>query len=216
MAMTFGYNMVMGTPYQNSDDVEFGSLDYSQEIDRSYRYLPHWFQSGVAVFVTFRTADSLPAKVFQLWQGELSDWLKRQGLLSNQGPSGIDKLPTHQQKEYRRLRDRLWHRYLDDCHGACVLKQPFISRIVGDALLYFNKERYDLDSFIIMPNHVHVLLQVRPGFTLKRTNIQLATLHVSSDQSASQQTRRFLASRTFRSPCQKSRAVLISSAVHCR
>jgi REP element-mobilizing transposase RayT len=37
---------------------------------------------------------------------------------------------------------------------------------VGDALRYFDGDRYDLDSFVVMPNHVHVLVQFRPNISL--------------------------------------------------
>jgi REP element-mobilizing transposase RayT len=41
------------------------------------------------------------------------------------------------------------------------------ARIVGDALQHFDGVRYDLDSFVVMPNHVHLLVQFRATFTLK-------------------------------------------------
>jgi putative transposase len=146
----------------------FGTFDPKADVDRTVRCLPHWFQPGVAVFLTFRTADSMPWHVIDRWQKEQEHWLLQRGLAAS---TAIDSrqlmnLPQAVQTEFRRLRDRLWHRSLDDCHGACVLRRPELARIVGDALLYFNGERYDLDSFIVMPNHVHVLVQFRPLVTL--------------------------------------------------
>ncbi len=46
---------------------------------------------------------------------------------------------------------------LDECHGACVLKRPALARIVADALMHFDGDRYRMGDFIIMPNHVHLL-----------------------------------------------------------
>ena len=60
---------------------EFRALDREAEIQISERHLPHWFQPGVAVFVTFRTADSMPASVIARWRDELGEWLKRESLL---------------------------------------------------------------------------------------------------------------------------------------
>ena len=57
----------------------FGSFDKDAETDIESRYLPHWFQPGVAVFITFRTADSLPRNVVLKWDAELRDWLAQAG-----------------------------------------------------------------------------------------------------------------------------------------
>lgn len=39
--------------------------------------------------------------------------------------------------------------------------------IVGHAIRLFDAQRYDLDRFVVMPNHVHALVQFRAGFDLK-------------------------------------------------
>ena len=44
-------------------------------------------------------------------------------------------------------------------HGSCILRIPFVRKIVADALEYFDGERYLLHSYVIMPNHVHVLVE---------------------------------------------------------
>ena len=50
--------------------------------------------------------------------------------------------------------------------GACWLKDDRISRIVEQALLIFDADRYRLHAWTIMPNHVHVLLSVMPQWPL--------------------------------------------------
>jgi REP element-mobilizing transposase RayT len=47
---------------------------------------------------------------------------------------------------------------LDRHLGSSVLKQPALARIVADALLHGHPERYALQAWCVMPNHVHVLL----------------------------------------------------------
>ena len=37
---------------------------------------------------------------------------------------------------------------------------------VEDALLFFNGKRYDLVAFVVMPNHVHILMKLKEGFEL--------------------------------------------------
>jgi REP element-mobilizing transposase RayT len=39
------------------------------------------------------------------------------------------------------------------------LKNKEVRRIVSESILYFDGQRYDLDCFVIMPNHVHLLLR---------------------------------------------------------
>ena len=39
---------------------------------------------------------------------------------------------------------------------------------VEESFLHFEGQRYDLERFVIMPNHVHLLIQMRRGFTLRK------------------------------------------------
>ena len=38
--------------------------------------------------------------------------------------------------------------------------------MMADIIHYHDGQRYDLDRFVIMPNHVHALLQMRSGYEL--------------------------------------------------
>ena len=61
----------------------------------------------------------------------------------------------------REVLDALWNRWedsLDTCHGACVLRNAELARIVADSLLHFDGERYMMLDFVVMPNHVHILV----------------------------------------------------------
>jgi type I restriction enzyme R subunit len=51
-----------------------------------------------------------------------------------------------------------WHDALDDCCGECVLRRPELAEIVGESLRHFDSQRYLLLDFVVMPNHVHVLV----------------------------------------------------------
>jgi REP element-mobilizing transposase RayT len=53
--------------------------------------------------------------------------------------------------------------YLDAGHGCCALRESKISKIVADRFHHFNGQRYQLWSFVIMPNHAHVLFSVHDG-----------------------------------------------------
>lgn len=153
-----------------SEQVHFGVFDRDADLDVSRRFLPHWFQPNVAMFLTFRTADSLPRQAVQQWQNEQRDWLRQNGvkIASDEPLPTIGLLPESLRNGFRRTRDRCWHGHLDSCHGACVLLRPSLSSIVADSLRHFDGERYDLDSFVVMPNHVHVLVQFRPPVTCRQ------------------------------------------------
>ncbi|MCJ7823061.1 MAG: transposase, partial [Armatimonadetes bacterium] len=91
--------------------------------------------------VTFRLADSLPAEVVEQ-------------LRNTRFPRGdVD----------RRMRAEA---YLDAGHGACYLRDPSIAKLVEGALLRFDGERYRLLAWSVMPNHVHALVEILPGYTL--------------------------------------------------
>jgi REP element-mobilizing transposase RayT len=159
------------------DELDFFPFDPMAEVERTDRNLPHWFQSGVAIFVTFRTIDSMPKEVLLRMQAELKDWIERQRLpahvfdsflssIQNDDRHRFESLPFNVKREVSRYYNRLFMQSLDDCHGACELKNQQVAKVVSDALLCHNGSRYDLDSFVIMPNHVHAIVQFREGFNL--------------------------------------------------
>ena len=145
----------------------FGVFDRESDVDISVRNLPHWFQPGVAMFITFRTGDSMPRQVIDAWRRELCRWLCEHGV-DTQGdlpPADLTTLPVTLRSEYKKLRSRLWHGNLDAGHGECVLRNRELAMIVLDSLRHFDGERYDLESAIVMPNHVHLLVQFRAPTT---------------------------------------------------
>lgn len=73
-----------------------------------------------------------------------------------------DSLPREKLAALRKARDE----WLDEGHGSCMLREPAHAQIVAGALKHFEAQRYDLAAWVVMPNHVHVLLTPRPGFAL--------------------------------------------------
>lgn len=122
----------------------------------------HWSQAGTVVFITFRTADSIPREVLQRWELEKCEWLRRRNLdigkhWSEVVPTLSEKDKGDFQKEFHRCREA----FLDTCHGRCLLKSPALAQIVAEALMHFDRLRYRLGDFIVMPNHVHLLAVFR-------------------------------------------------------
>ncbi len=107
-------------------------------------------------------------------QRELEQWLTARGLpiaiakSADQGnvpnlESLWKELSRVEAREYNKLRHRLFHAAFDECHGECLLKKSEVASIVAEAILHGNNAEYDVDRFVIMPNHVHVLAQFRRG-----------------------------------------------------
>ena len=110
--------------------------------------LPHWRQQGATYFVTWRTADSMPAERVQRWVSERSAWLEHH-------PEPHD-IAT--QAEYDTLFSGRWEQWLDESLGACELQRPEIHALMETALRSFDNDHYRLEDMAIMPNHVHVLV----------------------------------------------------------
>ena len=132
-------------------DKDFGNtwLDYSQPIGHVLSgRLPHWRQDGVMYWVTWRTDDSMPKERVSQWAAEREAWLKQHPRPHN----------AKAMAEYDRLFTARWERWLDECHGECLLRQETPRHIVENALHHFDGQRYRLHNFVVAPNHVHVLV----------------------------------------------------------
>lgn len=124
-------------------------LDRNTPIETTSRNLPHWHQDGKLQFVTFHLADSLPQSILTELQQEKELWLKTH-------PTPWTEEET---KEYHYRYSRFVDRWLDAVHGSCLLSQPAIADIVENKLNHFNGVRYLLHAYVVMPNHVHVLVE---------------------------------------------------------
>src|SRR5919106_2392680 len=49
--------------------------------------------------------------------------------------------------------------WLDQGHGSCLLRDSRAREIIANALSHFDRDRYIIDAFVVMPNHVHILLK---------------------------------------------------------
>lgn len=94
-------------------------------------YLPHFDAPQKLQFVTFRLFDSMPQTVLDRFRTEAT-----------------------QNSEFRKSIEH----YLDSGFGECWLRRKDIAEQVRDALKFNDKIKYDLISWVIMPNHVHLLL----------------------------------------------------------
>jgi REP element-mobilizing transposase RayT len=137
-------------------DIQF--FNPKEEYSVVWRKLPHWAQAGTVCFITWRAADSMPRDVVRRWMTERDALLRQHGIAP--GPSwkaALDKLPLAVQQRLKWTLTERWDNCLDECHGACVLKQPELADIVDKSLRHFDGDRYVMTDFVIMPNHAHLL-----------------------------------------------------------
>ncbi len=154
----------------SAEPLKFHGLDLDAVIKVSSRNLPHWFQPGVATFVTFRTIDSMPQSALDLWSRRLRQFLRAHNIDDSIPlPESLDRLPDAIRRVFQRYRDSTYHRILDQGFGKCLLRDPNLAAIVAETLLYSNGTRYDLDRFVVMPNHVHLLGAFRAEFDMRHS-----------------------------------------------
>ncbi len=132
---------------------------------KTKRNLPHWQQEGTAYFVTFRLFDSIPKDVAENIRKEREKWLKNNKISD---PAELDKLSLQKRMEYYRLFSKHYDELLDNGFGSCVLANPECKKIVEDALKYFDGEKYVLDKYVVMPNHVHVIVIPKNNWSLSK------------------------------------------------
>jgi putative transposase len=128
----------------------FQGLRPDVAVECYQRHLPHWRQAGATYFLTFRLADSIPQEKLELLRLLRLDWERK-----HRPPFKDEQWQELWRETFRRV-----DRWLDQGMGGCCLKERQASAIVAEALQHFDNERYELDCYVIMPNHVHVA--VRP------------------------------------------------------
>ena len=134
--------------------------DYDMETHNGKLY-PHWELQHVVYHASFRLADSVPMDKQREWLAErkqIQDICKKEQR-------------TLREDEMKRLQhlysDKIEH-FLDVGYGSCVLQKPKVAEIVRGSLEYYNKIKYLLHAWCIMPNHVHVIFQILAGHTLSK------------------------------------------------
>ncbi|MEI6862115.1 MAG: transposase [Verrucomicrobiota bacterium] len=102
-------------------------------------FLPHYDDGAYLQAITYRLADALPAEVVaKLEEQSLDDELRREQ----------------------------FEHYLDAGHGYCVLRKPECAKAVVENWRHFHGARYRLHAWVVMPNHVHILIGHQAGCTL--------------------------------------------------
>ena len=83
--------------------------------------------------ITTRLRDSIPRKIFK------------------------EKIRLASSDREKRL---LYHKYLDEGRGSCLLKKPSIAEMVGEAIEFYDGKSYSLVEWVVMPNHIHFVYRL--------------------------------------------------------
>jgi putative transposase len=110
-------------------------------------YLPHLNAGDMLQHITFHLADSLPAKALERIRWEL------------------ELLPESDRTIARRRR---MHELLDAGRGDCALANPACAELVERSLLHGDGDRYRLLAWVVMPNHVHVLIETHAEWPVSK------------------------------------------------
>ncbi|MFC1719031.1 transposase [Candidatus Poribacteria bacterium] len=115
------------------------------------RNLPHWQPAGATFFITYRLAGTLPVIVLNELQKE------------HQRLQALPREPSYSEAEWNLLVAKkmfaCWDKRLDQDRSIKWLPEPRISSIIRDNIYHHAGTKYSLWAYVIMPNHVHVVLQ---------------------------------------------------------
>ena len=133
--------------------------------------LPHWELKQAVYHVCFRLHDSVPRHVLQKWEEEKQELAKK--LSTNAGIMTDDEISALKHLGSERI-----EKYLDAGCGTCVLRDKRIADVVTSTLKHSDGCQYRLLAYGLMPNHVHVMMQL--GGSVELTTVVQAWKSVSS------------------------------------
>ncbi len=152
MTTFFLHRVMPFQPFNPNDDVHVHRQN-----------LPHWRQWGTTYFVTSRLGDSVPVSIQAQWRARRDAWLRVHGLHSVRE---LDQLTDDQRHEYHREFTAKFHELLDAEHGECHLAKPALANLLAARFAKGHGTDYQLDAWVIMPNHFHALVEPAPNAVL--------------------------------------------------
>jgi len=148
-----GYNMEPPQPIRRTPPKNLGLLELIrakrerdwkpslEKLKQGFRgwhqrgYLPHFDAPGVTQFVTFQLHDSFPVTRSAEWEPILRE-------------------PDDSAKR------RKLEAWLDRGHGECWLRGRDVAELVEKVLLEADGREYRMQAWVVMPNHVHLVVGV--------------------------------------------------------
>ncbi len=121
--------------------------------------LPHWQQEAATYFVTWRLNDSIPKELSDEWRHERNEWVRLYP----------PPMTEEQEAEFHRLFSTRMDQLMDAGYGECVLRASECREALVTSLRMFDGDRFLMHSWVVMPNHVHVLFSIAEKQTLEKT-----------------------------------------------
>ncbi len=119
------------------------------------RHMPHYQPHDATYAVMFRLAGSLPAAVIQRLKDEREEYRRFISGMTD------DKHRHELLREHAVQHFEKFHALLDDStSGPHWLKQPEVAAIVAGAMHYWDARAYEMLTYCIMPNHVHLIFSI--------------------------------------------------------
>lgn len=131
-----------------------------------HRRLPHWRQDGATYFVTFRLADSLPREKIDLLASLKREW--ETTLAARAEAEQWDA--SDKQRAWDDLSRQTFatvESWLDRSAGKCLLGDRENQILARDAFDHADRIDCRIGAGVIMPNHVHLLIQPFEGRSLE-------------------------------------------------
>jgi len=119
------------------------------------RRLPHWQPDAATVFVTYRLANSLPEGVLAALREEQARVVKQ---LPRRGETEELRAVRLSRQSFV-LMDKALATATD---GVRWLADYRVASLVQTNLWHWDGKRYTLHRYVIMPNHVHILIEPLP------------------------------------------------------
>ena len=129
---------------------DFFNRSRFNELSIHRNRLPHRDIPGIIQFITFRLADSIPSDILEFFDNHKKSLIDRYGDTS--------RWSRDTWNEYYRLREST-EKFLDKGYGGCQLAEGVLRQMLSDLLFQYDDDLYDLFAFVIMPNHVHILIR---------------------------------------------------------
>lgn len=113
--------------------------------------LPHWYKPGHAHFVTYRLAGSIPQHLLRQWRTER--------LAQSRVNSTDSEEQTSKRDRAHKIFFKKYDQHLDRSDGIRWLEKPDVAELIRENLYYHHGSLYQLLSWCVLPNHVHLLFQ---------------------------------------------------------
>jgi putative transposase len=118
-------------------------------------HLPHWQPEHSTYFVTFRLAGSLPHDVIMRLKEEYAQ--EEEQYLQ-------EKNYSYRREKIRDIRNEYFNRFDELLNsnktGPSYMSDPMIAEIIAESIRHRDGKQYDLITYCIMPNHVHIVFSL--------------------------------------------------------